>query len=495
MFSLPFFAPASSFTLLLLGLALTLALLVLFSYKKSEYILYALLIWFPLETLILRYTAPEYYAAVKYFPEILIYSTFIVGWYHYQKRKKRFLPGTPINRFIFLFILAAAVSLAINWYNPTIWFLGIRQILRFVLIFFIILFEEYPHEIIKNFLKIGAAVVIGEAALAVVQYISGGFFDKYLFFTDSISVGKIQLEGIQETWAPGQRVFATLGRYDRLGSLLVLGLAMIFPWFYVAKNQIQKERWWVYFTVALVALVLTYSRANWLAFIASIVTIGHFLMKDRRLYKLVAIGGTLLTVYLLLVIVTQSFGTGAVDQTGRQTLRDRLVEAVSPYSWQQSYEGYGRFFFIVNTPLMVVAEFPFFGVGPGNYGGGVAAALANTSIYDRLHLPFGIQNTYGQIDNNWLSLWGETGTVGLIIWILLLREIYRSAVIVRERSKDVVQKTVAEGVCGATVAIAVLGFFGPYFEFRTLMVYYWLAAGIALHYFREQRFSWNFLRE
>lgn len=495
MLNLSAFLPASSLTLVLFGLVLILSLLLFFSWEKTEYILYALLVWFPIETLVLRYTPASFYSLIKYFPEVLIYSTFFVSWFRFIDRKKRIFPATPINPHLIVFLLICGVSLLSNWYSPTTWFLGIRQVLRFVLIFFIVLFENYSHDILKNFLKIGLVVVMGEAALAVIQYLSGGFFDKYLFFTDSISVGSIQLEGIQESWAPGQRAFATLGRYDRLGSLLVIGLAMLFPWFYTLKTQLQKERWWIAFTLGVVALVLTYSRANWIAFVAAMITIGYFLMKDRRIFKLTAIFGGLLGAYLLLVLVTQSFGTGSVDQTGKQSIRDRIVEAVSPYSWQQSYEGYGRFFFIINTPLMVVARYPLFGVGPGNYGGGVAAALLNKNVYDQLHLPFGIQNTYGQIDNNWFSLWGETGTLGLIIWILLFSTIYQSAKHVRDHSEDLVQKTVAEGVCGATVAIVILGFFGPYFEFRTLMVYYWLAVGIAFHYFRERKFSWNFLRE
>jgi O-antigen ligase len=270
---------------------------------------------------------------------------------------------------------------------------------------------------------------------------------------------------------------------------------MLFPWFYVLRKPEQREKWWVAFVLSLTALLLTYSRASWLAFLAGMFTIGYFLMHDRRLFKILATGGFLIAFYLLFVTITQNLGTGTVDQSSRQSLRDRLVESVSLYSWRQSYEGYGRFFFIINTPLTVVRNSPLFGVGPGNYGGGVAAALDNRRIYDVLHLPFGIQNAYGQIDNNWLSIWGETGTLGLIIWILLFVEIFRSANKVQAHSKDIIQKTIAQGLCGAVVALSVLGFFGPYFEFRTLMMYFWLVVGIALYYFREHHFSWNFLRE
>ena len=495
MFDLPQFAEGIYLTYFLLALAAFLALSAVFSLRKTEYILYGLLIWFPFETIALRYSSSEYYAIIKYFPEVLVYGTLLISWREYYKRTRRYFPSTPLNKYLAAFFLVAVISLVLNWYNPGIWFLGIRQLFRFVLIFIIFILEDYSTPVIKNFLKIGMAIILGESVLALIQALSGGILDKYLFFSDSITLGPLEYDGIQQNWAPGQRVFATMGRYDRLGSLLAIGLVMLFPWYYVLKKGDQRDKWWIVFFLGLAALILTYSRASWIAFVAGMFTIGFFLMHDRKLFRVLSAGGFLLTGYLLFAIVTSSLGTASLDLNRRQSLRDRLVETVSIYSWQQSYEGYGRFFFIVNTPLTVVREYPFFGVGPGNYGGGVAAALDNRRVYNILHLPFGIQNVYGQIDNNWLSIWGEFGSLGLVIWVMIFTTIYRSSYFVQNRSEDILQRTVAQGLCGATVSLTVLGFFGPYFEFRTLMVYYWLLVGIVMYYFRGHRFSWNLLRE
>jgi hypothetical protein len=474
---------------------LLLGLSVLYSMQRVEYILYTLLIWYPLETLVLRYTPVEYYAAVRYFPEVILYATFFISWVQYYLRTKRVFPSSPLNKWLLLYVLVAIISYVSNGYRAFIWILGVRQLVRFVLVFFIVLFEHFSNDVLKKFLWIGGVVIVAEALLGIVQYVTGGALDSYLFFTDAVSIGSaIQLDGVQQTWAPGQRVFATLGRYDRLGSLIMVGLIMFFPWVYAIKNTLQKERWWVVFGIGLVGLVLTYSRANWIAFIVGVFVVGYFIIRDRRLMQFILYGAGAIGLYLVFVFVTNSFGVAAIEQ-GSQTIRDRIVEAVSPYSWQQGYEGYGRVFFIINTPLMVVSQYPLFGVGPGNYGGGVAASLLNTAVYDKLHLPFGIQNTYGQIDNNWMSIWGELGTLGLLVWIGLFYSIFSSAYYVQEHTTDETQRLVAQGVCGSTVAVVVLGFFGPYFEFRSLMVYYWLLVGVVCVYFRDYTFSWNFLRE
>ena len=486
---------ANYFTLFLLGAAAALGLVLIFFLEKSYYLIYVLLIWFPLENLILRFTPLEYYAPVKYFPEILIYSALLAGWYRYAKREQRFFLRLPVNRWFLAFLAVGVVSLIINWYNPVVWLLGLRQIFRFALIFVIILFEDYSDDVIKWFLRLGGGMILFEAALGLVQYLAGGALDRYLFFSDSVSIaGVAELEGLRQFWAPGERVFATLGRYDRLGSLLALGLTMFFPWLYVLKKE-KHRLWWVgAMLLGGAALVLTYSRSSWLAAVAGIVTVGYGLVRDKRILKLAGIFCGILTALLLFVVVTNNYGGGALDKP-TQTLPERVVEAVSIYSWRQNYEGYGRFFFIVNTPLMVVRYYPLFGVGLGNYGGGVAAALGNTKVYDKLHLPFGIQNTFGQIDNNWLSLWGETGTLGILCWIMVFVTIFKTARAVAERASAVVERTVAQGLCGAVVGIMVLAYFGPFFEFRSLMLYFWILVGMVMRFYRSGRTAGNFLKE
>ena len=123
---------------------------------------------------------------------------------------------------------------------------------------------------------------------------------------------------------------------------------------------------------------------------------------------------------------------------------------------------------------------PLWGVGPGNYGGGAAAALLNTEVYNRLRLPFGIQDIYGQIDNSWFSIWGEFGTSGLIFWAGMFVMIIKTAKNIYKNSNDGFARLWSAGMISATVGIMVLGFFGPYFEFRSLMFYYWTGVGVLL---------------
>jgi O-antigen ligase len=321
-------------------------------------------------------------------------------------------------------------------------------------------------------------VLLIEIILALIQYLSGGSLDQYLFSTQVVNVGGgALLGGLEQTWQQGSRVFATLGRYDILGSFLALGILMAFPWLY----NLKKNKFWpiFWFVLGIVVLFLTASRASWLAAIVGLIVVGIFILKDKRVTKVLLIGAAFVGIYLLSFALVKQNLSGITEKPN-QTAAERVFEAVSLRAWRESYYGYGRIFFIINTPLVVVPSAPVFGVGPGNYGGGVAAALLNDKVYSRLQLPFGIQNLYGQIDNSWFSLWGEYGTLGLLLWIGLLGVIIKQSFRIWQNAVDNYEKNLALGLIGSTVGIMVMGFFGPYFEFRTLMFYYWTLVGVVL---------------
>jgi len=483
----------SLFALGLLGLIFVLALVFIFQIKKSHWIIYALLVWFPLENLILLYTPVNYYAYVKYFPELLLYAAAFLSWFYYMNREKKFFVKNPLNRWFIVYLLITTMSLILNWYSPSVWILGLRQLLRFVAVFFMVLFEGYNLATIKKLVIVGVVMIFLEAILGILQWALGGRLDQYLFFSETVTIGGITPEGLQEFWAPGQRVFATMGRYDRLGSFLALGIAMLFPWLYCLKNDKQKLLYWSGMIIAGAALLLSYSRANWIAAILSVVIIGYLVIKDKRVLQIVGAGVVIVAVFLTTTVMIGGFGSGTLDKAS-QSVTERTLEAFSLYSWKQSYEGYGRIFFIINTPLMVVSRYPLFGVGPGNYGGGVAAALGNDLTYDRLHLPFGIQNIYGQIDNNWWSIWGETGTLGLLCWFVIFIELIMTAYLVAQKTINRFKAAFAAGFVGVAVGIMVMAFFGPYLEFRTLMFYFWFMAGVVVYFAKQEnvKFNWRF---
>lgn len=483
------YLPANFLTLSLFGLIFLSLLVLLFAIRRTQYILYFLLIWFPLESVVLKYTPIEYYSIAKYLPEVFLYGLFVGSCIVYLLKKGRVLAKNPLNKWFIAIVLVALVSWILNQYSPTILVLGLRQTLRFALVFFVVLHLQYDQSVMRRCLQIGLGVLLFEALLGIVQYLTGGALDAWLFATDTVSVGAGALVGgAEQFWAPGTRVFATLGRYDRLGSILALGLVLLFPYFLKYRDKFFSV--WLGMGVLGLGLLLTRSRASWIAAFIGMVVIGVFILKDRFVRRM-SVG--LVAVVLLYTGIFAAFGgqgTQVVD-TPNQNLSERILEAVSLRSWRESYEGYGRIFFIINTPKHLFHVAPFFGMGAGNFGGGVASSLVNTTAYEKLKLPFGIQNQFGQIDNSWFSILGELGVVGLLAWLCLFGALVRTTFFVYKKESEL--SLLALGACGATIGIAVMGFFGPYFEFRTLMYYFWLTVGLVALDLKQARDQGNLL--
>lgn len=487
------------FPLAMFSAILFLFFLLIFSTQKSHYIIYGLLLWYPLENFIFNYVPIDLFVFFKYFPELILYITLIISWILYVRRTGKFFPSTPLNLPLALFILASIVSLIINHYSPTIWILGLRQLLRFVAVFLIVVLEDYDDDIVKQLLIGAGAMMAFEAMLGLMQYLAGGRLDKYLFFSGAFGVARDYLGDLPQFWAPGTRVFGTLGRYDQLGSFLLLGLVLLLSWIYILpkeKLSLKKWRTWILGLAFLgvSALLLTSSRASWIGFLGAVLFLGWIFMRDKRVIKLFGILAAVGALYLGIFAVTYEGNILNITDKPKTSLGERVVEIFSPASLRNGYNGYGRVFFIINTPLKVVRYSPLFGVGLGNYGGGVAASLNNTRVYDMLNLPFGIQNFYGQIDNNWMAIWGESGTVGLILWIWILFSVAKTSEKVSLKSKEKLGVFLGRALLGITVGVAILGCFGPYFEFRSLMFYFWLLAGLMFLYYRRHKNDWNFLK-
>lgn len=477
---------------ILLAIIFVIVLIGVVQTKKILYPLYFLMVWFPIESLLLNFVSVELYSILKYVPEVILYSLLLIL---YVKNKQQHRGGIIPHRLqwpFVAFVVVALLSLVLNWYDPTVWILGVRQMIRFVSVFFIIILAHANEKERKNLVRLAFVMIFLEVIFGLIQFGFRGHLDRWLFSTREIMVGSVAILGSNDFfWTPGTRIFATMGRYDQLGSFIMLGLVLALPWLYRGSQQ-QRLQYGFGMVLSCVALILTSSRASWLGVLAGSIMVGYGLFHDKKVWHILGIGVAAVGIYLISFMITHD-NIVNITEKNNQALAERILEAGSLRAWRESYEGYGRIFFMVTTPRTVVADSPLFGVGPGNYGGGVAAALHNTSLYDRLHLPFGVQNTYGQIDNSWFSLWGELGTLGLLVVVWIFVVLGREAKHVYVKSHDDHTKALAAGFFGLVVALAVVGFFGPYFEFRTLMFYFWLIAGLVCTSLRHEDKQGNFL--
>lgn len=460
---------------LVLGLlvAITVAWVAFF---KPTWALAGLLWYLPFEPFLLKWVSDDIYVYAKYGSEMLVYLLFISVLWRLYSGSITWRPS-PIDLPFFLLVLFACASAIINLEAPWIAILGIRQIIRFILLFFVVYHLRPSKTWIKK-VCVGLAIILGiQMFLGVSQAIIGEPMDQFLLPSESRTLGSIQVgSGTVQFWDPGQRVFGTMGRYDQLGTWMAFLMLLFVGYLYEAKEK--KIHWWmvVGFLASIGVLLLTYSRSSWFGFILGALFIALWAKRDRRVMWGVGVSAGLLTIYLLFSGLVVS----RLVDVGGQTLAERFFEAFSVSRWQAEYEGQGRVYWIYHTLANVVPASPVFGFGPGSFGGGAVAALHNTRVYDQLGLPFGVYGTEGYVDNNWLSLWGELGTVGLGIYVWMYVALFLACIAVWKGSKDHHVRALALGTSAAMIAVAFNAELATMLEVRTLAPYLWTFAALVL---------------
>lgn len=461
--------------IVLAGLLSIIALLVVVT--RPLWILGFLAFYLPFESIVLKFTPDDVYFLMRYFSEALIYLVAVVVLIQLFTGKIKYQSSFADTPMILLLISLLA-SILINFVPVSIALLGVRQILRFVLVFFLIIQLKPTQSFIRILTSVLFGIVVFQALLGIAQSVVGQPLDEFLLPSESHTFGTITLtEGVDQFWDPGSRVFATLGRYDRLGNFLYVFLLIAAGFLFTKQRskQFQSILPWV-FLLGLPALVLTYSRASWFAFLLGFLFIGLWIKKDKR----VAMGFVGFVVALLLILGSSGLRVSLLTEGSGQTLTERFFESFSYARWSGEYYGLGRTFWFVHTPLDIVSKAPVFGWGPGQYGGGAAAALRNTVVYEKAGLPFGVYGTEGFIDNNWFSLWGELGTLGMILYLWIIFGLFASSFRSYQLTKDPFVQALCLGFCALVIAVAFNAFTSTLFEIRTIAFYFWMYAGFVV---------------
>ncbi len=451
--------------------ALVLALLVfLAAFYRPELIVIFLAVFIPLEPFLLKFVSDEVYVYARYFSESLVYVLAASVALRVVLRRRR-IKATPLDLPFIFFLIVAAASLVVNAVPPFIGLLGLRQIIRFILLFFLIVYLDPEKPFIKKLTLLMFGVTLFEGLLGGIQALAGGALDEFLIPSERRFYESIQLtSGTQQFWSPGARVFATMGRYDQLGTFLCFFFLLAVGLLYCVKDKRWRRGLWGVLLLALPGFVMTLSRASWFGLAGGIILIGALLMKDTRVRLAVAAIAVIALGYAGIAGLVVRYMT----EYPSQTPVERFFEAFSYERWRGEYYGLGRLYWIVQTPLVVVRSSPILGVGPGQFGGGAAAALGNTAVYQKLNLPFGVGGTGGYIDNNWFSLWGETGTIGVLFYGWMIWSLAAIGWRVWRGSRDEFTRGLALGYVGCVAAVAFQAFLATYFEVRTLALYLWL---------------------
>ncbi|HJP71906.1 MAG TPA: O-antigen ligase family protein [Candidatus Limnocylindria bacterium] len=351
----------------------------------------------------------------------------------------------PVPVLAALFVAAATASAVINRVPPAVAVLGI-----------VVTVDAIAAFVAARMLRVSAGragwavgAVVGVVLIAAVVGIAQHVVDPQIF-------GLVPFIG---QFGEGVRIGSFLGNPNMLAS--VIGLALPFALFTSARGD--RLRWpaRVALFVLVLALLLTYSRGGWLAVGIGLI-VGALLLEWRALP-------------VLAVVVALAWGTAAVLPRGGGPI-DELAGPVDSTVDRFAHLGGGddlraRF---LRDGLPIVDDHPVLGVGPGRYGGAVAA-IVPSPVYDEYDTGlFG----YRTVHNFWLHLLGETGVVGTTLFLALI-----AGLLIRfvraARSASGVAFVVLAGTATMLVVASLNSATEMIFEGNMPSVLIWLMLGIA----------------
>ncbi len=452
------------------------------AFWRPQVLLAFLLLYLPFESFFLKFVPDDVYLYARYYSEVIVYLLCAVILWRLVTHQInwRFTYGDlPFA----LFLVALVASSVLNTNPPFVALLGARQIIRFILLYFVATQLRLSVTWIKRLLVGLLAVLAVQVVLGFGQIAIGERLDTFLLPNERKTFGEIELtQGTDYFWDPGQRVFGTLGRYDRLGVFMAMIMLFMVAYLYEQKRDKYTPYLWGLLLAALPILAFTYSRSAWFGFLLGSAFIAMYIHRDRRVLIGAGMGVAALIVYVLVsgLVVSQ-----LIDLPS-QTLIVRFFEAFSLERWYGEYYGLGRLYWIVQTVLTIVPHSFLFGFGPGTFGGGAVAALNFTEVYDAFGLPFGVYGTQGMIDNNWMSLWGETGSIGMALFLWLYVGSWFVVLHMYRATKSSFLRTFALGVLAMMVAGTLNAFLATFFEVRTFAPYIWTFLGAAIALWDEE---------
>jgi O-antigen ligase len=278
-------------------------------------------------------------------------------------------------------------------------------------------------------------------------------------------LGETSLEGGQFVYRAG----ALLGHPNLFAAYLALFLGVAIALLLTRAPRLLKALSFVALALGTPALVLTLSRAGWIDFVVAFllaIALGTWHATSRRGHVFSRVG-----VILAVVVIGAAMSPLIIAR----------IQRADPTSVEYRLKW-------ITTAREMVADNPFFGVGLNSY-------VFRQLPYGENRTPEAMTRAYGEmwpvVHNNWLIVWSEQGTAGMILWVGL--HIVVIVVGLRNlRIRDPALHAIGVGLLAGFVAIAVDGMASFFVRQEAPARMFWIATALILaldHWRRVNEFE------
>lgn len=413
----------------------------------GKYLLTAILIVVPLFPKFPSIRIPGTYVAIRGEDFLILFILLFFAAPLFRRIKEIF--KNNVSRSIILFLVIGAVSLMSGIYlTQTVELkIGLLHWLRrieYLSLFFIgfiyvrnIKDNDYFFEYVIKILLLINVIVFAY-----------GLGQKYFNFPVIVTQNEEYSKGIALRWIPGAHINSTFaGHYD-LASFMVLIIPTFITAFFVLKDKMSRIILGISTLLGFWLMSVAVSRISIVAFILA-VSVSLFLLKK---YKEILIVG---------VISVIIFGTAPDLQVRYKRIIDVVRQKISSVVVVQAQEG-GNVNEDRSTSIRLNVEWPR-----------AIRAFTKNPI-----LGTGYSSITLATDNDYLRALGETGTFGLLSFLLIFIYLYKD--LKNYIFKDNMESIFVAGYIGSTIGIIMTAIFIDIFEASKFAIIYWMFTGFVI---------------
>lgn len=372
--------------------------------KISQICLYLWLLIWPWQTKLILRTSDSPYIEISLFLSLIILIVPMIIWSHqiFVEDYWRFKKGMTKPLWWIGLISFELITFASIFWSQDIYLALYRYIILVfgILLFYIIKRTDFVK--VKLIIRYFIAGLIAPSLLAIWQFFSQtAFANKYLglAYHSSYVLGDSVVDTICGRFL---RAYGSFDHPNILGGMMAIGIILVL--YSSLKTELKRnER--IFYTISLalfyIALLLSFSRAAWLALVVSAPVILFTAWRRSKFQKK-------LIIWFIILIVSIS---AMVIIPGRQLFFTRVqtqsrLEQKS-VSERELYLGQAK---------NIITKKPFFGTGVGSY----ILELKNQEPNQEAWY-------YQPVHNYWLLIWSELGIFGLASLIIFWFAIAKSS--------------------------------------------------------------------
>ena len=379
---------------------------------------------FPWFDFVIRQVLPSFAASIWDELLLLVILVLLIIYGRDEARYKAIPKSVLVP--LLVFVLCAGASAVVNVVPLAVSIDAVRVIFQPMLFAALTMYLMDDEKTRETFLRVLVISTVLIAAFGIVQY---GL--------------KLDLGLWKHAKDTGQfRITSIFSNPNALGSYFNMVLAFTMASLLFRKGMKNKLLYLAASGIIFVALLLTFSRSAWLAFVAIVV---YFVFVWNKKW--------LLAIPVLAAVTPFVMPSSVIS---------RFSNLLDPAYYQMSSE-YGRLAFWA-TALEKIKENPLVGVGLGTFG---------DSVPLRHNIPF---STW--VDNHYLKMGAEIGLPGMLAFLVLLLALFLLANKLFNLATTENQRIYALGIAGVIITMSVQNVTASIFESLANAIYFYTFIGI-----------------